>query len=234
MNWRMDPFQFLAVSLSITGATLSVLTTIYSFVEKRRLTAKAIREASEKEFEQALGSSDIVVLGNYLYSRIGSFNVEDYSSDEKVRKKVTQFLGRLDEFLGEEAEEPTQPPQELPQAMSPTGPPIPPELQKAQDELRNGRIWSSLVLLRNEIEKQLRTLASPIQNTNVKHVGAGSLLARLAKERMISEDALPNLRYAINVANRGVHGYEISENEAQDALRSAAIALSLLRQTKNN
>ena len=234
MNWRMDPFQFLAVSLSITGATLSVLTTIYSFVEKRRLTAKAIREASEKEFEQALGSSDIVVLGNYLYSRIGSFNVEDYSSDEKVRKKVTQFLGRLDEFLGEEAEEPTQPPQELPQAMSPTGPPIPPELQKAQDELRNGRIWSSLVLLRNEIEKQLRTLASPIQNTNVKHVGAGSLLARLAKERMISEGALPNLRYAINVANRGVHGYEISENEAQDALRSAAIALSLLRQTKNN
>ena len=127
MNWRMDPFQFLAVSLSITGATLSVLTTIYSFVEKRRLTAKAIREASEKEFEQALGSSDIVVLGNYLYSRIGSFNVEDYSSDEKVRKKVTQFLGRLDEFLGEEAEEPTQPPQELPQAMSPTGPPIPQE-----------------------------------------------------------------------------------------------------------
>ena len=93
MNWRMDPFQFLAVSLSITGATLSVLTTIYSFVEKRRLTAKAIREASEKEFEQALGSSDIVVLGNYLYSRIGSFNVEDYSSDEKSKEKSYSILG---------------------------------------------------------------------------------------------------------------------------------------------
>jgi hypothetical protein len=228
-----DPFIFLALLLSILGALTSIVTTIYSLREKTTLTAKAIREASQMEFEQAMASNDIIVLGNYLYNKLGAFSVADYAFDEGVRKKVTQFLDRLNEFLGEKPDEAAYPPKQFP-PMPPTGPSIPPKLHRAQTELINGRLWSSLLLIRQEIEKKLTQLAAVNPDIFAQRMGAGSLLNRLAKERLIPENAVSHLQYAITVANRGIHGIDVTVDEAQEALRSAAFGLSLLEHPASN
>jgi hypothetical protein len=228
-----DPFLFLAFLIPILAALTSVVSTIYSLVQKKQVAQKALQDASQMEFERALESNDIIVLGDYLYNKLGAFRVADYAFDTKVKKRVTQFLDRLEEFLGEKSDVIYYPPYP-PEPRFSIRISHPSELQRAQTELVSGRVWSALLLIRQEIEKKLSRLASEYPDTLPHKIGASALLNRLARVGLVSQDAVLYLQYAINVANRGIHGTDIATNEAEEALRSAALGMALLNRREPN
>jgi hypothetical protein len=59
-------------------------------------------------------------------------------------------------------------------------------------------------------------------------LSAGQLLHMLSSKEVISEDIFEEFRYAITIANRAIHGEDISLEEARQAVSYAAMGFSKL------
>src|SRR5205823_154483 len=121
--------------------------------------------------------------------------------------RVNSFVARLEDFVGKPEDIPrepaTPPPVEAVREIDPT-------LQDVQRRIERGAIWDGLALLRRTIEANLRLLAHRGDVEVPERIGAGRMLSLLRQRQVIPEDVERNLRYAIDVANRGVHGLEVS------------------------
>ena len=210
------------------------------FLSTREESRKLARELET----EALHSNDISMLGNYLYDNIGATRISNYVHDDAVREKVNRALDGVLKFLGPEEVGIT--PQEVAEAEAATpsaesrerrysGQPADVEMRKALQEIQYGEPWNGLARMRRHIETQLRQLA-PDTMTNAS-ISAGRLLDLMTRQEFIPPGPAKQLRYAIRVANAGIHGENVDPSQAEEAwdmARAALSALDIPRSTGND
>ena len=187
---------------------------------------KKLEATDESHFQSALNSDSLADLGGYLDNVIGKFAISQYAGNEKVRKRIIKFLARLEEFVGKPEDIPPEP--AMPPAVEAVQD-IDPTLQDVQRRIDRGAVWDGLALLRRTIEANLRLLAHRSGVELPERIGAGRMLSLLRQKQVIPEDVERNLRYAIDVANRGVHGLDVYPVEGSEAVQEASNAFSKLK-----
>jgi hypothetical protein len=183
----------------------------------------------------ALRSNDISIVGNYLYDNIGSTRVSNYVRDDAVHEKVTRALDSILAFLGPEEVTITPEEEEEAEAVNPSaesrerpepGLSADTEMGKALQEIRYGETWNGLARLRRHIEAQLRKIAPDVLADS--NISAGRLLDLMVRRELILPGPAKQLRYAITVANAGIHGEDVDVNQAEAAWNLASTALASL------
>lgn len=219
------PINLLIALLSGLGASTAaeVAKAIKSWYDARQ----KLRLADEQSFRNALASDSLSELGRYLDNAIGEFSIGEYSQNRRVRSRVNNFFSRLEDYVGKR-EEVTSPQVTPPPKAEPVVGAIDSELDAVESRIQRGAIWDGLSALRRIIEKRLITLASQNGITLPERLGAGGILRFLHQRELLSNDVLQELRFAIDVANRGVHGLDVGSDEAFEALQNARAAFSRL------
>lgn len=215
-------------TLAASGAAVGVAKQLFQdWVGTRKALAATIEEARNR----AIASDDLKTLGAYLYDDVGRVTVASYLRNETLRQRVDAALDRVSDYVGREAdiepilEAPSNPRVDT-DSFDGVGAQSARELREVQREIRNGQVWNALARLRRHIEITLRTLTG--DEPTARPSSAGSLVRNLAKRGAISADAAGSLQYAIQVANRGIHGEDIDPGQAEEALLSAWIGLAEL------
>lgn len=219
------PINLLIALLSGLGAAtvaelVKALTNWYEARQKLQL-------ADEQSFRNALASDSLSELGGYLDNAIGKFSIGEYSQNRRVRSRVNDFVSRLEDYVGTR-EELTSPEVEPPPKAERVFGAIDSELDAVESRIQQGAIWDGLSALRRIVERRLTTIASQNGITLPERLGAGRMLRFLHQRELVPNDALGELKFAIDVANRGVHGLDVENDEALEALQSARSAFSRL------
>jgi hypothetical protein len=185
---------------------------------------KKIEEINQERFRQALASESLATLGSYLDTALGNFSVAEYAENTEARTRVNVFLSKLQDFVG--LSEGLAEKRELGVPPEPLHAPVPDlDLQKVESRIEQGALWDALAALRRTIEVRLIDLARERGLTIPSQPGAGRVLRLLREREVLPEEAAKNLQYAIEIANRGVHGVEVTTDEAIAALRQAQAGL---------
>jgi hypothetical protein len=225
-----DRFSQLTAILGAVIGIVSVAVVLAEWYVSRSRARAALESATESVFGAAIRSDELKQVGSYLYDRLGAFKIADYAADVTVRRRVERLLNRARDFIGEsgQKEPDSVGPTSYSPRDSPTTYPEPSstlELSTAERELRSGNIWNGLARIRRLIEMRLRKLAER-SDIRQRKGGAGALLAQLEHLQVIPTNLAQSLRDVISVANRGVHGLDVSLNDAERAIRDARNALS--------
>jgi hypothetical protein len=213
----------------LVGTITAVLSFAFAISDYRERRSK-LQRAQERRFRKAIESDDLTVIGNYLYKVIGSFNVHEYVTNKDISNRVDKYVDRLREFLGTEEEIKSQRAdiKERPIPERLIAPSV--ELGSISDKLASGDTWSALAQLRRHIEITLREVARA-NDVSVKiTAGAGYLLKLLFDRRIISGQTFSDLKYAIAVSNRAIHGLDVEIDEAKRAVILAFNCINELKQ----
>lgn len=218
-------FDFITLLLSATSGLISVLLTLISMLIAYRMQRVKLRETRKRKLQSVLDSDDIVTIGHYFNSVVGKFNIYEYVANEQVAKTVDSYLDRLQLFVGTDVEVKASIEEiEAPKVKRiPIG--YPDEFYRFRDELGKGEIWNGLAGLRRYTEIYLRNTAARHKISFETPSSAGRLLNLLRERKVISKRSFMQLRYAVDVCNKAVHGYEVAAEEAEKALYHAFIAL---------
>jgi hypothetical protein len=174
-----------------------------------------------------LRSSEIVPLGRYLDTTLSKVTVSQYTSSETISAQVDQYIERIRDFVGTTEEvQAQQIAKQQPEPVPLWTLEIPSELQPVLDELKDGESWNALARLRRLIELHLRDVAKTRRLRIEKVRSAGQLVDLLEKDRYLDSDSANDLRYAIQISNRAVHGLDVTREEAEGAIAHAVRALS--------
>ena len=228
-----ETFTVIATLASIAAGVISALAMRSSAARSKRKREKEARELDVGRVEEALSSDDLGTLGKYVYEGFGDVSVEGFAQDLDTRKSVDQVFSMLKQYLG--ATPSPQPPIAEPDWR---GDPnaevldVEPEFRVAFDEINRGDVWNGLARLRRALEIRLRGFAEQ-SGLATKWTGAGQIVNALGHKNIIDYETKTALRYAIEIANRGVHGVDVAQDQAIEALFSAAHALEGLT-TKND
>ncbi|MFB6344080.1 hypothetical protein ACE1ET_20345 [Saccharicrinis sp. FJH62] len=234
-------------SLSIISGIfglLSIILTLFSFFRSTRTQSTKLKELDKKKFELVLESSDIIKLGNYLDNEIGQLTISDYVDNKSLNERVDSLLNKLTRFVGTENEIKTdlQEQEEFKKTESRQDPikefpfvgKLGVEFDKIINELYLGEPWNALARLRRHIEILLKDLAQK-NNLNVEKVHSLTQLIDILKLNQIIEiDVARNLKYPIHVSNRAVHGQELKQGEAEEAIHHAAYSIDRIINTTPN
>jgi hypothetical protein len=179
----------------------------------------------------SLSSDSLSELGDYLENSLGPFLVSEYAHNKKVRERVNLFLGRLQDYLCTQEEVDVERP-DFPLAKGAPVGNFDDKLQIVEQKLVEGTPWDALAALRRIVEMRLRDLARKRDVKTHDRAGAGSILESLRRTDIIPDGIARSLRYSITVANRAVHGFEVTPDEADEAVRHARLALHELGLTR--
>ena len=196
-----------------------------------------LQAAIEVQFQEALASDSLNVLGNYLDNAVGQFSVAEYGHNQEVRRRVNMFLARVEEFVGKTDDvHPAERVGRTPVQILPAEAPQDIDLQVIEERVLGGAVWDGLALLRRVIEQRLRQLALQRGLTVPQRPGASRLVELLRRNEVGNDTAWVPLLEAITVCNRAVHGLDVSTSEALEVVRMSRQALNTLgltRTTKN-
>lgn len=215
--------EFLIPILAAVGA--NVISELAKFIKRSYESYKKLEAASENRFQQALSSDSLVEVGEYFDSTIGKFSVTEYAQNVAIRKRINNFLSRLEDFVGkdEEITKPEKVPERRPEHVPALAAP---KLGLVESRIERGYLWDALSTLRRVIELELRSVAQRHEVVIPEKAGAGRILRLLQQRQIIGEDVGEELRYAIDIANRGVHGSYVESAEAFQALEHARNGLA--------
>ncbi len=191
-------------------------------------TRTKLNAAREDEFHRALTSESLSTLGGYLDRAVGPFLLEEYAEKQDVRMRVDTFVSRLMDYIGTKEEMPSQPEPKPIESVQAESESVDPEIALVEQKLLSGPPWDALASLRRLIEIRLRDLAKQSQIDIPLRTSAGRILESLQRAELISPETAKYLQYAIQVANRGIHGIEVGADEANQALKLAKLALGEL------
>ena len=213
--------SFTGVFASIVSLILTAITFFYAIYSQRR----KLQESEESRFANVLESDNITDLGNYLDETIGQFTIHEYTSSSDIANRVDKYIERIQEFVGTEEQISSAPTTEPPEEIDLEYENLPGEFRPIFEELRTGEPWNALARLRRLIEIRLRDKAISLgfKERNLK--SAGQVLKILFDRKYVAPNFYKMLRYSISVCNRAIHGIEIQENEAENAIYSAVEAL---------
>lgn len=222
----MDFFKDIISATSIVAGLISVITSLISLFLSNYYKKSALGAFEELQLEEVLKSSEIVPLGRYLDTTLSKVTVAQYTTSAPISARVDEYLNRIREYVGTTEEVQSQ---EI-SKHAPEVPlwtlEIPSELQPVIDELREGESWNALARLRRLIELHLREVAKARKLHIDKVRSAGQLVELLEKDRYFDSESAYDLRYAIQISNRAIHGLDVTRVEAEDAIAHAIRALS--------
>lgn len=222
--------------VSAAIASISVLITIYTSLAEKWKQKNKLKLLQAKEFESILETSDIKILGNYLDNEIGQMTISDYVDNKEINYKIETFINKLTRFVGteeqidkEESEQSEiQKEPDFDQKRYKDFPfkgQLGEEFDKILSELFFGEAWNALARLRRFIEIKLRELCEQ-NNIPVDKVFSITQMIEFLKRRDVIEiDVVRNLKYPVHISNRAIHGQDLKEGEAEEAIYHAAQAL---------
>lgn len=222
-------FETITVTASVASGLVSIVITMLTWFFSKKSMRSKLHEAQEEEFRRALGSDKLTEIGSYLDKNIGNFNLYEYVSNPNVSNKIDIYLEKVRSFVGTdtEVEQQAKETKSLPKIKERLH--ISDPFDRILTELRSGETWTALARLRRYIEINLRKIAKA-QDIPLERATAGQLLNILSRRGLIPGEILLNLRYAIAVCNKAIHGVEISWDEAEAAVLNANFALGKLKQ----
>jgi hypothetical protein len=208
--------------LAIASAALGAVTAaVATFVAARtaRATRDAVKRVQETGPDAAMSSLNLKELGDYVYDTLGTIPITEYAANPVARADVAHALERIERFVSQDESTSTGEQDGRD-----------PARWRAQGlrALESGDVWQALAQLRRAIELELRTIAERRDIPVPRRVGAGGLLAALARSGGLSEEAVGPLKYAIDVANRAIHGEDIPPGVAYEAFEATESALRRL------
>ncbi len=231
MDKSLDIFNIVAALI----ASLSIATTLYSSISERINQIRKLRKLKEDVFEIVLESSNIKTLGKYLDHEIGQLTISDYVENKDINKRIDILLNRLTQFIGtddeinkesKEQETFTEKRESKEQFKDfPYLGKLGPEFDKIISELYTGEPWNALARLRRHIEITLKEIAQKHNIPVEKMHSMTYMIDFLKHNKIIPIDVARNLKYPIHVSNRAVHGEDLKQGEAEEAIYHAAIAL---------
>jgi hypothetical protein len=208
--------EVLAVVAAALGAAVGLVSAVAA-ARQARQAAEAVERARSSSAESAIAAIDLQALGDYVYETLGRIPIAEYASNPSARRDVTSALEDIERFLDNEAVSPAHP-------MEPAA-----GVAAARRSLADGDVWQALARLRTAIEVDLRQRASRLDIDMPERAGAGRLLSVLVNAQGLPPNAAGPLRYAIEVANKAVHGEPVPLAPADEAIYTAAHALGLDR-----
>ena len=225
-----QPLLNISSFLSVSAGLISILFTLFSLASAYEIQKVKLQAAHIENLNNILKSNSLVEFGHYIDEVLGNFTLYEYAQYPKVSKSVNTTIERLKFFLGTESEVKKQleeietPPKiEVPKD-------LPAEIDHVLKDINSGEIWNALARLRRFIEINLRELAEAHEIGLDRPSSAGYLLRILSQKRLIPTDSVSNLKYAITVCNKAIHGYEVNIGEATEATYHADIGLRRLKE----
>jgi hypothetical protein len=211
----------------VTAAVTEGAQYFKTFLDER----KKLAAAEESYFRQVLASDSIDVLGRYLDNEVGNFLVSEYVSSDKARLRIDSIINSMQDFVGREKEVM----EDLPIVESIARPtsPVSDEFRLIFSKLQSGIAWDALAALRRHIEIKLKQLISKKDILVDDRSSAGRLLSILSQKGLLANNVERQLRYAVDVANRAIHGHDVSISIAEEAVFMAQDALDKLTQLEN-
>lgn len=227
---NLDTLGVLISFIALLASLLIVFDVLKKSYENRKSKKKTDKAIVEHKIISALKSDNIEEVGKYLENNLGIVTISQYTYNPKIRKRVTNLLNILTDYIGdtELVDEPvkiTKPDSKKWRSRS--------ELEQIKMTITQDNVWNGLAQLRRHIEVTLRELAIK-NNLNVHKYGASKMLHTLIGLDIIPKNASKPLRIAISIANRGIHGYEVTEIGALNALAYADEGLEIIRGLPNN
>lgn len=231
----LDGFWDIAWITSVGAAFVSVVSALlevsYSISERKR----KVREAIAANFEAILKSDNLKELGKYLDETLGQFDVAEYVAKDDVSSRIDRYIAKLKDYIGtseeisEEERVPVPPREERPESPAGVFDLFEPPYNEILAEFETGERWNALARLRRHIEIELRELGIEMGFSEDQLRSAGQILHLLSTSGRVNQGPADQLRYAVSVCNRAIHGRDVSEGEAQEALWVAQRAMQHLR-----
>lgn len=229
----MSAYLGILQTISVAVGFASLAGAIGSIVSANVLSRRKLREAQISSFIDALQSDDLITLGRYLDENIGAFDISEYVADDVVADRINKYLSRIQVFLGTDTEVDEEEKVESPldsgepsETLAPVALGFPEPFPELFEELTTGVTWNALAKLRRHLEIKLREIAES-RGFKEKHLrSVGQIILNLARSKSINRVALERLRYSASVCNRAIHGRDVSDSEAMEAMWNAAIGLT--------
>jgi hypothetical protein len=210
---------------SAVGAGLAYVATVFL---SRRTAAKAARAAGEDlNFEFAMQSGDLELVGDYLRESLGRIPLKDFLLDDIAGERLDICLRRLSSEVNQpQPPEPERPPtgrvRSGEKRITPESKGLAPgtlsdhgrsTLLEARQRLGEGLVWDAMTLLRMEVERAVYERAPdapyPLKPDVFRHAPMQAALGIF-----------------LRTANRCIHGETVTVDEAKRAANAAQYVLA--------
>jgi hypothetical protein len=217
-------FGRVVLTANVIAGVVSVSTTLISILFAWHHRRHVLARSEETRFQDLLEASDLRALGGYLDDTLGGFSVRDYAADSIIAARFDRLLGRLESFVDLRHDGDSALPREekADAVMAPAGIS---EVGNAWRDIERGELWNGLAKLRRYIELTLRDFLARNDIPVGELRSAGQMVRLAERRRLLSPEIATDLRYAIDVANRAIHGSDISDDQAREATFVAERAL---------
>ncbi|WP_157741369.1 hypothetical protein [Jiangella sp. DSM 45060] len=210
--------SLLAIGL---GAT-SVATALVGYLKELQSRSTSSNALEKADVSTVLTNPDIDKLGSVLRNDIGKVRVSDYTRDQAVRRRFNDLVGEILDFVGDDREAELSPAQgrDNRERFGTLDGEVFPELTDAYREVAGGEVWNGLARARRAVEIEFRQLLGiPLEVAgSSKPISLGAMTGQLLAGGALNEGDAIDLRYAIDLCNRAVHGYPVGIANAAEAL----------------
>jgi len=226
----LNSLDFLTLSIFVSvSAAISVFSDLIKNIFRSYEAKKAMEQS---QFEKAIVSDDIKILGDYLYKTLGRVSIHQYSGSVNTADRLEKYLRRINEYLGRDLEIKASEVDANAIEKRPVDvfdyAAIPGSLALAMSDLSRGKIWNGLARMRRDMEIKLSKL-------DVASSGGKSRMGTVQKIRhYVASEIIPkhvgeDLRQAYIIASRAIHGVDVSQEDAEEAMRRAVSAYNTLK-----
>lgn len=228
-------FEQTVLLASIVTALSALVGVFIGYVQQRRQRNHILSITEEQKLDGVLSTDNLHQLGSYLDETLNDVTIFQYSTDPKVADRVDKYLQHVQNYLGttDEIEKTTESIRDKgvetdANSLDAVTASLPRDLKLVVEELRTGEVWNALARLRRHTEILLRELARSRGLDDSQLRSAGQILRLLRQRRLLDEEVGRNLDYVISVCNRAIHGLDVSQDQAEDAVNKAIYALQQL------
>ncbi|WP_341907917.1 hypothetical protein [Fluviicola taffensis] len=223
----MSIISKIAAILGLLSTSITFFTYLFNYIKQR----KTLEEIDGNLFKQALASADIKQLGKYLDNNIGNVTIKEFSTNTKIQKKVNHYIQNIISFIGTE-EDIKKTDIESHETKIIYNYEVPNEFHSIIKELSFGQPWNALAQLRRHIEISLRDIVKNYDINIKEFMPITQTLSILGSMNLISPSTINDLKYAVSVCNKAVHGIDISLPEAEEAIQIVIKALDEINKSK--
>jgi len=214
--------------LSAIAGLLSVFVTLLSFLRNRLKETENLKKINPLNLFSAITLRNIKVLGKFIDKNLGAITIKEYVSNKKIHTTVDHSLNRILRYIGTE-EDIKKEVVPIPDTEISFNYEIPEELRYIKDEIKVGEYWGAMATLRNYIVTNLIMTFKQynmgtdkyIPQDQLSYMTPSQLISILSSSQRISQAVARDLRYAISICNKAVHGLKITPEEAEKAVQLA-------------
>jgi hypothetical protein len=139
-------------------------------------------------------------------------------------KKIIEYIGSEDEFNQTSTIEALSQPlttEELGSVIKI----LPEGIKEVLIILQTGNTWNALALLRRNIEMLLRKFVTGYYG-KIQPMPLSQMILWLEGQDFITHETSAELRTAVDICNKAVHGFDVTYEEANEAVRKAIFGLN--------